>query len=122
MTGRAFAEKHNALQRIAAEHPLATPLTLSSDRDTMSPTTPWRGVHWQQDVRRFRCPVLHAWGTRSLVTAETAREAHDLYPALEDGQLDTGHRVRYEGFESFIAAVVELLSSAPLTAPTVLGA
>lgn len=29
--GRAFAEWHNALQRIAAEHPLAIPLTLSSD-------------------------------------------------------------------------------------------
>jgi beta-glucosidase len=29
--GRAFAEWHNALQRIAAAHPLAIPLTLSSD-------------------------------------------------------------------------------------------
>ena len=79
------------------------------------------GAPWQQDVRRFLCPVLVVWGTSGLVTAETVKEAYDLYPALQDVQLDTGHCVRYEEFEPFIAAVLEFLSSAPPTAPPVLG-
>ncbi len=76
------------------------------------------GAPWQQDVRRFRCPVLLLWGTSGLVTAETAEEAHQLDPTLRDVQLDTGHGVRYEAMEPYTAAVLEFLcSAAPPTAP-----
>lgn len=75
------------------------------------------GAPWQQDVGRFRCPVLLVWGTSGLVTAETAEEAHQLHPDLRDVQLDTGHCVRYEALEPYVAAVLEFFSSAPPTAP-----
>ena len=71
----------------------------------------------QDTVRRFRCPVLLVWGTRSLVTAETAEEAHGLAPMLQDVQLDAGHSVRYEAFEPYAAAVREFLAGAPPAAP-----
>ncbi len=68
---------------------------------------------WQDTVRQFRCPVLLVWGTRGLVTAETADEARGLFPTLKDAQLDTGHCVRYEAFEPYVAAVREFLAEAP---------
>ncbi len=72
---------------------------------------------WEDSVRRFRCPVLLVWGTHGLVTAEIVEEARDLFPALDDVQLDAGHCLRYEAFEPYVAVVEEFLTAAPPAAP-----
>ena len=74
-------------------------------------------TQWQDSVRRFRCPVLLVWGTHGLVTAEIIEEARDLFPGLDDVQLDAGHGLRYDAFEPYVAAVGRFLAAAPPTAP-----
>jgi N-formylmaleamate deformylase len=75
-------------------------------------------VPWQNRVRKFACPVLLVWGTSGLVTEETAREARDLYPDLQDVRLDAGHNIRREAYDDFLAAVRSFLETAPAAPPT----
>ncbi len=72
---------------------------------------------WQDDVRRFTCPVLVVWGTSGLVNAAAVDEARAIFPGLRDVQLDAGHNIRREDYEGFLAAVRPFLESAPATAP-----
>ena len=65
---------------------------------------------WQDPVKKFACPVLLVRGGNAkrgrIVTAETAAEAQELYPALEVVTFpEAGHNVRREAFDGYISAV-----------------
>lgn len=72
---------------------------------------------WQDRVRKFACPVLLVWGTSGLVTEDTVQEARQLFPALQDVQLDAGHNIRREAYDEFVAAVRPFLEHAPAAPP-----
>jgi pimeloyl-ACP methyl ester carboxylesterase len=74
-------------------------------------------VPWQDNVKRFACPVLLVWGTSGLVTEETTREARRLYPDLQDVRLDAGHNIRREAYDDFLRVVRPFLEAAPAAAP-----
>ncbi|HET6792923.1 MAG TPA: alpha/beta hydrolase [Acidimicrobiales bacterium] len=66
---------------------------------------------WRERVKAFACPVLLVCGApgQALVSPETAAEAVALSPLVEAVAFDTGHNVRREAFDGFVAAVTEFL-------------
>ena len=73
-----------------------------------------RSTPWQENAARFRSPVLLVTAETargSIISAETAAEAAAINPLIRVAHIpDSGHNIRRENFDAFLAAVRSFLA------------